>query len=168
VILKALNPNSIKSISVNKTPVIKNGKKYSSTIFVNLNEQTQNNLPPLPPPPPNNDNNAAIQQEEEIMTKVDQQTVFPGGASAMYEYLGANIKYPNEAQKKNISGKVFLKFVVKKDGSIGDVEVLKGIGYGCDEESVRVVKAMPKWRPAKYKGKNVACYFNMPIVYKLD
>jgi TonB family protein len=155
----------IKTMTIDKTPVKKvNGElAISGTLMISTDA---NNLVNFPGITITNEN--VTQQEEEIMTKVDQQTVFRGGASAMYKYLGANIKYPNEAQKNNISGKVFLKFVVKKDGSIGDVQVLKGIGYGCDEESVRVIKAMPKWRPAKHKGKNVACYFNMPIVYKLD
>lgn len=106
--------------------------------------------------------------EEEIFTAVEQQPDFPGGQSAMYKFLGENIKYPAAAQRANVSGRVFVKFVVEKDGSIGAVEVLKGIGFGCDEEAIRVIKSMPKWNPGRQNGKNVRVFYNMPVVYKLD
>ncbi|MFN8430193.1 MAG: TonB family protein [Spirosomataceae bacterium] len=106
--------------------------------------------------------------EEEIFTAVEQQPDFPGGTTAMYKFLGDNIKYPAAAQRANVSGRVFVKFVVEKDGSIGAVEVLKGIGFGCDEEAIRVIKSMPKWNPGRQNGKNVRVFYNMPVVYKLD
>ena len=99
---------------------------------------------------------------------MEQNPEFVGGQAKMYQYLGENIKYPAAAQRANISGRVFVKFVVEDDGSIGDVKVMKGIGFGCDEEAVRVVKSMPKWKPGVQNGKNVRVYYNMPIVYRLD
>jgi TonB family protein len=107
-------------------------------------------------------------QKKEIFTAVEQNPEFIGGQAKMYQYLGENIKYPAAAQRANISGRVFVKFVVEDDGAIGDVEVMKGIGFGCDEEAIRVVKSMPKWNPGVQNGKNVRVYYNMPIVYKLD
>jgi TonB family protein len=107
-------------------------------------------------------------QKKEIFTAVEQNPEFIGGQAKMYQYLGENIKYPAAAQRANISGRVFVKFVVEDDGAIGDVEVMKGIGFGCDKEAIRVVKSMPKWNPGVQNGKNVRVYYNMPIVYKLD
>ncbi|MFN8431820.1 MAG: energy transducer TonB [Spirosomataceae bacterium] len=105
---------------------------------------------------------------EPIFTAVEVQPEFPGGPAAMYKYLGMSIVYPKEAQKANISGRVFVRFIVRKDGTIDNVEVLKGIGFGCDAEAARVIKAMPKWTPGYQNGKAVNVYYNMPIVYKLD
>jgi protein TonB len=124
----------------------------------------------IPPPPPEEVKIVAIEKpkEEEIFTAVEQNPEFPGGTSAMYKFLGENIKYPASAQRANVSGRVFVKFVVEKDGSIGNVEVMKGIGFGCDEEALRVIKSMPKWNPGRQNGKNVRVFYNMPVVYKLD
>ena len=124
----------------------------------------------IPPPPPEEVKIVAIEKpkEEEIFTAVEQNPEFPGGQSAMYKFLGENIKYPAAAQRANVSGRVFVKFVVEKDGSIGNVEVMKGIGFGCDEEAIRVIKSMPKWNPGRQNGKNVRVFYNMPVVYKLD
>jgi periplasmic protein TonB len=124
----------------------------------------------IPPPPPEEVKVVAIEKprEDEIFTAVEQNPEFPGGTSEMYKFLGNNIKYPAAAQRANVSGRVFVKFVVEKDGSIGNVEVLKGIGFGCDEEAIRVIKSMPKWNPGRQNGKNVRVFYNMPVVYKLD
>lgn len=124
----------------------------------------------IPPPPPEEVKIVAIEKpkEEEIFTAVQQNPEFPGGQSAMYKFLGENIKYPAAAQRANVAGRVFVKFVVEKDGSIGNVEVMKGIGFGCDEEAIRVIKSMPKWNPGRQNGKNVRVFYNMPVVYKLD
>ncbi|SOE22666.1 outer membrane transport energization protein TonB [Spirosomataceae bacterium TFI 002] len=125
---------------------------------------------PPPPPPPAITKPAGLgkPKEEEIFTAVEQQPEFPGGTSEMYKYIGENMKYPAAAQRANISGRVFIKFVVEKDGSIGNIEVLKGIGFGCDEEAMRVIKSMPKWNPGRQNGKNVRVYFTMPVVYRLE
>ena len=122
------------------------------------------------PPPPEEVKIVAIEKpkEEEIFTAVEQNPEFPGGITEMYKFLGNNIKYPASAQRANVAGRVFVKFVVEKDGSIGNVEVLKGIGFGCDEEAIRVIKSMPKWNPGRQNGKNVRVFYNMPVVYKLD
>jgi protein TonB len=83
-------------------------------------------------------------------------------------YLGRNLRYPEAAREINIEGKVMVRFVVNEDGSISDVEVLRGIGGGCDEEAKRVVAGMPKWKPGKQEGKAVKVYFMLPISFKLE
>jgi TonB family protein len=105
---------------------------------------------------------------ETIFTAVEQQPGFPGGNQACATYLRTNIKYPAEARKNKIQGRVITSFVVMKDGSIGDVKVLNGIGYGADEEAVRVIKNMPKWYPGMQNGHPVNVQYTMPISFTLD
>ena len=104
---------------------------------------------------------------DSIYNVVEQMPEFPGGVEAMMKYVADNVKYPQEAKDKNISGRVFVSFVVEKDGSVSNVEVKRGIGGGCDEEAARVISAMPKWKPGKQKGKPVRVSYMMPIVFKL-
>lgn len=107
-------------------------------------------------------NNDSIYQMVEVMPE------FPGGTAKMMDYLSKNIKYPEEAKEKGISGRVFLSFVIEKDGAVSNVKVAKGIGKECDDEALRVVKAMPKWKPGLMKGKPVRVSYMLPIFFKLD
>ncbi len=93
---------------------------------------------------------------------------FPGGTEAFYKYLSENIHYPEQAKADGIQGRVVVGFVVMDDGSIVNVEVQRGIGGGCDEEAVRVVKAMPKWQPAVYNGKPCNVHYSLPVSFKLQ
>ena len=104
----------------------------------------------------------------EIFTVVEEQPGYPGGDEARIKYLQENIKYPEEAKELGVQGKVFVTFVVEVDGSITDVRVLRGIGSGCDEEAIRVVKSMPKWVPGKQRGVPVRVQFNLPIKFTLQ
>lgn len=106
--------------------------------------------------------NDSIYQIVEVMPE------FPGGTEKMMDYLSKNIKYPEAAKEKGISGRVFLSFVIEKDGAVSDVKVAKGIGKECDDEALRVVKAMPKWKPGLMKGKPVRVSYMLPIFFKLD
>ena len=106
--------------------------------------------------------------EEEIFLVVEEQPSFPGGEDKMFEYLYSNIKYPQVAKENNITGKVFLTFVVEKDGSIAGAKILRDIGGGCGQEALRVVKNMPKWSPGKQRGKPVRVQFNLPVVFDLQ
>ena len=99
---------------------------------------------------------------------VEEMPMFPGGEQAMLDYVSKNVVYPEEAINKGIAGRVFVSFIVEKDGSVNEVEVMRGIGGGCDEEAVRVVKSMPKWKPGKMKGKPVRVSYMMPIIFKLQ
>lgn len=106
--------------------------------------------------------------QAEIFTVVEEQPGYPGGEEARIGFLQQNIKYPEEAKELGIQGKVFVTFVVEVDGSITDVRVLRGIGGGCDEEAIRVVRAMPKWVPGKQRGVPVRVQFNLPIKFTLQ
>lgn len=105
--------------------------------------------------------------EEQIFTIVEDMPAYPGGELEMRKYLGKSSKYPQMAQDAGIQGTVFLTFEVDKDGKIKDVKVLRGIGGGCDEEAIRVVKAMPQWSPGKQRGKPVRVQFNLPVKFTL-
>lgn len=111
-----------------------------------------------------------VEKEEEILTFVAEEASFPGGTAEMMKYLGKNIKYPEVAIQAGIQGKVTLRFVVGKDGSIENVTVARGVPGcpECDKEAIRVVKSMPKWKPAKNDGKVVKSYFNLPVTFKLQ
>ncbi|MBU1822647.1 MAG: TonB family protein, partial [Bacteroidetes bacterium] len=105
---------------------------------------------------------------ETVFTVVEQSPEFPGGINAMYEFLGANIKYPEAAAKANVQGKVFLNFTITKEGEIRDIQILKGLGFGADQESIRVVSAMPRWKPGMQDGKPVNVKYNLPIAFQLE
>jgi len=106
--------------------------------------------------------------EQQIFMVVEAMPNFPGGETALHKYLAENIKYPQMAKESGIQGRVFVTFVVEREGSVTDVKVLRGIGGGCDEEAVRVVKNMPKWTPGKQRGKPVRVQFNLPVKFTLQ
>ena len=120
---------------------------------------------------------AATVQEKavEVETKteapfitVEQQPEYPGGLDALRNFLGKNLNYPRSAASAGVSGRVFVSFVVNTDGSLTDLQVLKGIGFGCDEEAVRVMRKMPNWRPGKQAGRAVRVKYNLPISFTLE
>jgi protein TonB len=104
---------------------------------------------------------------ETIFQIVEESPTPKGGLSAFYKYLNKNLQYPAQARRMAVEGRVFLSFVVEKDGSITDVKVMKGIGAGCDEESIRVMQNAPKWNPGKQRGNPVRVRYSFPIVFKL-
>jgi len=106
--------------------------------------------------------------EEEIFIVVEDMPTFPGGDEARVRFLSENIRYPQMARESGIQGTVFVTFVVERDGSVTDVRVLRGIGGGCDEEAIRVIKAMPRWNAGKQRGRPVRVQFTMPIRFTLQ
>ena len=107
-------------------------------------------------------------EEAQIFMVVESMPEFPGGEPELQKFLYQNIKYPQMAKESGIQGRVFVTFVVEKDGSVTDVRVLRGIGGGCDEEAIRVVQKMPKWKAGKQRGKPVRVQFNLPIKFTLQ
>ena len=105
---------------------------------------------------------------DEVFKVVEVDPEFPGGVEALYKYLADNIKYPEQAKKDGVQGRVFVRFVVEADGTVAEAEVLRGIGGGCDEEALRVVNAMPKWKPGTVDGKPVRTQYNLPITFRLN
>lgn len=106
------------------------------------------------------------QKDTTVYTIVETMPQYPGGDDAMMKYLAINISYPQTAKDKGVQGTVFVAFVVEKDGKISNVKILRGIGNGCDEEVVRVVKTMPDWKPGTQAGKPVRVQFNLPVKFK--
>ncbi len=104
---------------------------------------------------------------DEIFTIVEDQPTPNGGMSAFYQYVQKKLKYPAQARRMGIEGKVFVQFVVDKDGTLTEVKAVKGIGAGCDEEAVRVISGAPKWKPGKQRGRSVKVRMILPITFKL-
>ena len=109
----------------------------------------------------------AIEFNGEVYQIVEQMPEFPSGNQKLMEYISNNIRYPQVAREKGIQGQVFVGFIVEPDGSISNVKVLRGIGSGCNEEAVRVVKSMPKWEPGKQKGQAVRVSYQIPVNFRL-
>ena len=109
-------------------------------------------------------------QEEEaddFFTIVEEEASFPGGNKAWAKFLNKNLKYPKMAKRMGIEGRVYLSFIVDTDGTISDIEVLRGIGGGCNEEAIRVLKASPNWNPGRQRGNAVKSRFQFFITFKL-
>ena len=104
--------------------------------------------------------------EEEIFQVVEKMASFPGGNAKLMEFLRKELVYPQIAIDNNVQGRVFVQFVVNRDGSIQDVKVTRGVDPILDEEAIRVVKKMPKWVPAEQRGKTVRSRFTLPVMFK--
>ncbi|MDD4630674.1 MAG: energy transducer TonB [Proteiniphilum sp.] len=110
----------------------------------------------------------AAEPEEKIFEVVEQPASFPGGDAALMSWLNENIKYPVIAQENGIQGRVIIQFVVGRDGTIDDINVVRGVDPSLDKEAVRLVNNMPKWIPGKQGGTAVKVRFTLPIVFKLQ
>ncbi|RMG19339.1 MAG: TonB family protein [Bacteroidetes bacterium] len=102
------------------------------------------------------------------LISAEKMPSFPGGEAAMYKFLSRKLRYPRAARENLTEGKVYLQFVVNEDGSISNINVLRGIGYGCDEEAVRVIRQMPKWIPGEQGGQKVPVYYTMRVTFRLQ
>lgn len=107
-------------------------------------------------------------EEKTIFIAVESMPEYPGGETELYKYLGNSINYPEQARNLGLQGKVYVTFVVERDGSIANPKVLRDIGGGCGEEALRVVRSMPKWKPGKQHGKNVRVQYNLPVLFQLE
>lgn len=106
-------------------------------------------------------------EEKEYDDPVETQPGFPGGFGALMKYLSTNIKYPEEAERLHIQGRVVCTFVVRKNGAVSDVKVKQSVDPQLDGEAVRVIRRMPKWIPGKRDGKSVNVRYTLPITFKL-
>ena len=105
---------------------------------------------------------------DEVYTVVEQNPEFPGGMEALYRYLASNLSYPDEAKASMIEGKVFVTFVIERDGMVTGVKTIRSPHPMLTQEAERVVKAMPKWKPGKQRGKKVRVQYTIPINFQLD
>ncbi len=103
-----------------------------------------------------------------VYTIVEKQPEFPGGRQALENYLLANVRYPSEAKKAGVKGRVFTSFVVEPDGQLTNVQLLIGLGYGCDEEAIRAVNAMPCWAPGSQSSRPLRVKYNLPVLFGID
>lgn len=129
-------------------------------------DQSQRQMQTYVPPPPPKPKQEEV--TEEIFVVVEDQPLFPGGNAAMMKFLSDNIKYPVIAQENNIQGRVICNFVVERDGSITDVQVVRGVDPSLDREAVRVIQQMPRWKPGKQRGQAVRVRFTLPVVFRLQ
>lgn len=129
-------------------------------------DQSQRQIQTYVPPPPPKPKQEEV--TEEIFVVVENQPEFPGGNAAMMKFLSDNIKYPVIAQENGIQGRVICNFVVERDGSITDVQVVRGVDPSLDREAVRVIQQMPRWTPGKQRGQAVRVRFTLPVVFRLQ
>ncbi|MBN2614997.1 MAG: M56 family metallopeptidase [Bacteroidales bacterium] len=127
----------------------------------------------IPPPPPPATTESASKDIPQVtvtaLADVAQHPEYKGGDQAMMKFLATHIKYPQTAKKEFIQGVVYATFIIEKDGSISDVKIKRGIGYGCDKEVIRVIKSMPTWIPGKNKkGEPVRSSVTLPVKFKLS
>ena len=110
-----------------------------------------------------------VVEEEEIFLVMQESAEFPGGINKMYDFIRQNLKYPQVSRDNDSQGRVILKFEVLKDGRIDNITILKSSGdASLDNEAIRVVSLMPKWKPAMQNGRNVATWFTLPLNFSLD
>jgi protein TonB len=113
------------------------------------------------------ENKEIVQEEEKPFVNVEQMPEYPGGQREMQKFIAANLKYPVIASEMGVQGTVVVQFVVGRDGKIGSIKVLRGIGSGCDEEAIRVLQKMPAWSPGRQGGKPVLVYYTLPFKFVL-
>ena len=107
-------------------------------------------------------------KNEQVYTVVEIMPEYPSGQSALMDFLAKNIQYPQAAKEAGITGTVIVSFVIEKNGSVSNIKILKGLGSSCDEEVIRVVNMMKKWKPGKQKGKSVRVQYNLPVKFTLN
>ena len=132
-------------------PGMENGQPVRARFFVPISFKSQQ----------------SAEAKEEVSEFLEDMPEFPGGGKAMMQWIAQNIQYPKEAAKANIEGSVIVSFLVEKDGSISNVEVIKSVHELLDKEALRVVNAMPKWKPGMEKGQPVRARFHIPVIFKI-
>jgi protein TonB len=133
---------------INTKEYVKNGKKEVVDVAVKKSEEEA--------------------EPEGAFDVVEKMPEFPGGAAVMMKFIAENVKYPEEAYSKGIEGRVLVQFIIEKDGSVTNVKVIKKVNDAIDAEAVRVVKAMPKWKPGKQNGREVRVKYTIPVSFRLS
>jgi protein TonB len=170
-----ITPPELKSVNFTP-PVVKPDEEVQEEVAVmdemkdaiignkNVEGDTASNYQPIEEVAVNTE---VEEDNNRVFTVVEQQPEFPGGEEELFRYLSKNINYPTMARENGITGRVVVTFVVGSDGDINNIQVIRPIGGGCDEEAVRVVKKMPRWKAGKQNGKSVNVQFNLPINFEL-
>jgi periplasmic protein TonB len=134
--------------------------RTSTNVFVDIAPETSREKQPIIIDVP--------EDKQETFINTEEMPFFPGGDAERLRFLGDNIQYPQQASELGIQGTVYLQFVVDSKGNITDVKILRGIGGGCEDEALRVIKMMPQWHPGKQNGKAVRVLYTMPVSFKLQ
>lgn len=113
-----------------------------------------------------NQNTERNASDEKIFDVVEQPPSFPGGQAALMSYLSKSVKYPQEALKDNVQGRVIVGFIVEKDGSVSNAKIIRSVDSALDKEAIRIVMSMPKWTPGRQNGRNVRTKYNVPVNFK--
>jgi protein TonB len=107
-------------------------------------------------------------EEEKPYQVVEQMPTFPGGTEELMKFISNNMKYPTISQENGIQGRVICRFVVSKDGTVQDIQIIRSLDPYCDKEAMRVLKLLPRFIPGKQNGRNVPVYFTLPVVFRLQ
>jgi protein TonB len=156
--IKFTPPKVVKDEEVEEPPPTQEETKDVTVSTVTQEGEKIVDLPPDPVVDPD---------ANKVFTVVEEMPSFPGGDEELLKYIQKNIKYPAIARENNITGRVYITFVVDKDGKVKDAKVLRGIGGGCDEEALRVVRTLPDWKPGRQNGRNVSVQYNLPVNFNL-
>jgi protein TonB len=159
-------PRVNRPVVVYSINIVDNEIPSDDDYFINAEADPLDSVPVYVPKPSMGTEEGPV--NDDIFTVVESMPEFPGGEPALYDFLRRNVKYPETAKDAGISGKVYITFVVEKDGSITDVRLKRGIGGGCDEEALRVVKMMPTWKPGLQRTHPVRVQFIMDIKFTLS
>ena len=124
--------------------------------------------PPPPPPPPPEIIEIIEEDDDEFFMVVENMPQFPGGDLGLMKYIQKHVKYPAIAKEYNITGKVYISFIVDKSGKVTNVKIVRGVDKNLDAEAMRVVKSLPKYKPGKQRGKAVRVMFTIPINFQLN
>ncbi|PLK43525.1 energy transducer TonB [Emticicia sp. TH156] len=168
--IKYLVPEVVENPVVEEAPPTQDEMEKAVISNVTTPGEETESIAETPPAvaPPVETKIAEVVEDNTPFLHVEVQPSFVGGSGEMYKFLGKTLKYPSAAQRSGVEGKVFLSFIVERDGSITDVKVAKSVGFGCDEEAIRAVKLMPKWIPGKQNGRNVRVNYTIPVIFKLE
>ncbi len=134
----------------------------------NIRKDMKLTLEPVQMPSVGVSSDGQVSIEEQVFTVVEEMPSFPGGTHALLDFISKNVKYPVAAQENGIQGRVVVGFIVRKDGSISDIQVMRGVDPALDKEAVRVVGSMPKWQPGKQRGVAVSVKYILPVSFKLQ
>ena len=151
-----------------KISIVENDVEVENNIELNVEASQETVIEEYIPYVPLEEEEEEVIEEEPVFVIVESMPSFPGGARELMKYLNKNLRYPALAKETGIQGKVFITFVVEKDGSVTDVSVLRGIGGGCDKEAIRVVESMPNWIPGRQRNVLVRVRFNLPVKFRLQ
>lgn len=150
--------------------VVDNNTKVEKLSIISADEDKK--LPPanIPLGPINNPGGTGGGEElsDEPFEVVEEQPEYPGGQAAFVKFLQNNLRYPERAQDEGIQGRVMVRFIVERDGSVSAVEVARSVDPDLDKEAVRVIKALPKWKPGRQQGKAVRTRYMLPVVFSLQ